>query len=735
MKKFAIFIIIGSLLSGFFLSGILGVPLNTNIAFAQDGPPPPPGSTTNSDGNTVVPTEEEEPSQGSPIQTPEPASLFACSFEFNAANLVNCVGAVLYIPYYITQVIAAVSGMFLDVMIDYSTQGASYESGFVSEGWKIIRDITNIGFIFALLYIAISTIVGQGSAKSTLVWVIIMAMVVNFSFFTTRVVIDASNILARVFYQNINVQDANSDPNETTKSITAALISKVNIQNIENDVSASLQDQPNAMDEWKIALAGILITFLVIIVNLVMIFVFFSIAMLFVGRVIGLWFSIIASPLAFLSIAFPGGKSWKRIGWDSWSSDLIGTAFLAPVFLFFIYLIILFLGTGFLTDAMSGGTTLSSVLVGIIVPFAFFMTLLITAKNISSDLAGQIASTVTGYLNTAMLAVGGVAGGAALAGVGIAGGAVAGVAGRAIARKGASTLANNATATGFKGKAARFAGRSMSSTGRGINSVNWDPRSNKITSGLLNQVASASGSKMPTFGQEFGKKYASGQGSSDLRANLGEKFQKKKQARADELADAVATHGKVPGTSTTYKQNLENATDTQDEFMAKFGHVLESLDTKIKEESMNMRTANQALQAAKESGDPGLIAKAQADQVAALGKYNDAKDTKEDFANGGTVNVDGVDYNPQVIDNNGNPRDFNQIKEDVKKAQSTQTKATTEARNFYAEEIRNTKAPEQVLDAILSGGGSIGQYKKASRAVRNKAKEEAAKPPTNETIT
>jgi len=309
MKKFAIFIIIGSLLSGFFLSGILGVPLNTNIAFAQDGPPPPPGSTTNSDGNTVVPTEEEEPSQGSPIQTPEPASLFACSFEFNAANLVNCVGAVLYIPYYITQVIAAVSGMFLDVMIDYSTQGASYESGFVSEGWKIIRDITNIGFIFALLYIAISTIVGQGSAKSTLVWVIIMAMVVNFSLFTTRVVIDASNILARVFYQNINVQDANSDPNETTKSITAALISKVNIQNIENDVSASLQDQPNAMDEWKIALAGILITFLVIIVNLVMIFVFFSIAMLFVGRVIGLWFSIIASPLAFLSIAFPGGKS------------------------------------------------------------------------------------------------------------------------------------------------------------------------------------------------------------------------------------------------------------------------------------------------------------------------------------------------------------------------------------------------------------------------------------------
>ncbi len=710
MKKFAIFIIIGSLLSGFFLPGILGVTLtNNNIAFAQD-----PG-----DGGDT------ETGEGSPIQTPEPESMFSCNFEFDAANLINCVGAIAYIPYYITHIIAAVSGMFLDTMLDYSTQSASYESGFVSEGWKIIRDLTNIGFIFALLYIAISTIVGQGSAKSTLVWVIIMALVVNFSFFTTRVVIDASNILARVFYQNINVQEpnANADPNQTTKSITAALISKINIQNIENDVSASLQEQPDAMDPWKIALAGILITILVTIVNLVMIFVFFSIAMLFVGRVIGLWFSIIASPLAFLSIAFPGGKGWRRVGWDAWTSDLIGTAFLAPVFLFFIYLIILFLNTGFLTDAMSGGTTLSSVLVGIIVPFAFFMTLLLTAKKISSELAGQIASTVTGYLNTAMMAVGGVA----MAGTALAGGAVAGVAGRAITQAGARTLANNATATGTKGKLARFAGRSMTSTGRGINNVNWDPRN----APGMSQISKMTGIPMPTTGQGVSSKYGSGKGITELKEKRNEEWRKKKQARADELADAVAKHGVDPVTGNKLSAQVEEHKDNKEEFMAKFGNVMDKIDSNIKEKGDELKEARMLLKAAQDTKDPAKIAKAETDQSKALDAYINAKKDKDAYKKGSVVDVPGFGK----VSGSVNGRTLDNIETSLKNAEQAQIKATTGARNFYAEEIKTASGAEKTMDAILSGGASMGQHKQASRDVRNKAKEEEKKAPKPEPTT
>ncbi|MCF7831942.1 MAG: hypothetical protein K9M36_03595, partial [Candidatus Pacebacteria bacterium] len=733
MKKFAIFIIIGSLLSGFFLPGILGVPsINNNIAFAQDpnGPPPPPGSTTDGDGNTVVP--ENDPtgnnsgntnsSSGSPIEEPEADDAFGCYFKFKPANFINCVGLLLYIPYYITQVIAGVSATFLDVMIDYSTQSASYESGFVSEGWKIIRDLTNIGFIFALLYIAISTIVGQGSAKSTLVWVIIMALIVNFSFFATRVVIDASNILARVFYQNVNIQDDNTDPSQTTttKSITKALVDKVKVQNIKNDVNTALQEQEGgeAMSDYKIALIGILLTVLVTIVNIVMIFVFFSIAMLFVGRVVGLWFSIIASPLAFLSVAFPGGKSWRRVGWTAWSDDLFKTAFLAPVFLFFIYLIILFLNTGFLDGAMSGGSTLLSVLVGIIVPFAFFMTLLMTAKKLSSEMAGQIASSVTGALNTAMM----VAGGGAMAGAALAGGAVGAGLGKVGTSVGSRLLAKNATSTTGWGKAGRFAGSSLNSAGKGMKNVNWDPRNNMLGKGL-NKVGSLTGAgTMPTFGQGFSAKYGSGQGISDIKTNLNENWKKKKQARADELADAVAEHGKVPGSDKTYKQNLDTAKDNHDEFMSRFGHVLESLDQKIKEESGNLRTANQALQAAERTGDDDLIKRAKEEQEKAIVDYNSAKDAKGTFIKGGTATVDGVDYNGQILDDKGNPKSLEQLKTTMNTAQAEQTKATTGARNFYAEEIKNPSKFEVVIDTISSGGGSIGQRKQASRDVRNKAK-------------
>ncbi len=743
MKKIAIFIIIGSLLSGFFLPGILGVPLINNIAFAQvDGPQPPPGSTTDGNGITVVPeggssTEgsgndsNTQTQQGSPISDYVAQSPFDCNAEFSAAVIINCMGAILYIPFYVTQYITGWAGYFLDIMIDYSTQSASYESEFVSEGWKIIRDLTNIGFIFALLYIAISTIVGQGSAKSTLVWVIIMALVVNFSFFTTRVVIDASNILARVFYQNMNIQSDSSDPNQTSqaKPITAALISKIDIQNILDETGEALNSEHPDANPVNLALGGVFIIILVTVMNAVMIFVFFSIAMLFVGRVIGLWFSIIASPLAFLSIAFPGGKGWRRVGWDAWLNDLWKTAFLAPVFLFFIYLIILFLNTGFLASAMSGGTGMIDVLIGLLIPFAFFMTLLLTAKNISTEMAGQIASTVTGYLNTAMMAVGGVA----MAGTALVGGAAASAAGGAIARAGARKLAANATGTSSSAKMGRFVGRTMSSTGRNIKAVNWDPRN----APGMSQISKMTGISMPTTGQEFSNKYGSGKGFSEMQEKRSEDWRKKKQARADELADAVAKYGKpaIPGAS-TYQESVNKATDNRDEFMSRFGHVLENLDKKIKEESINLRTANQTLQAAKESGDLALIKKAQDDQKDALTKYSEAKTAKEEFTKGEEVTVDGVKHKGEIIDpKTGKAKSLKDIKEDVEFAQKEMTAATTEARNFYAEEIKTASASDKTIDAILSGGASMGQHKQASRDVRNKAKEEEKKTPKPEPTT
>ena len=59
-------------------------------------------------------------------------------------------------------------------------------------------------FILVLLYVAIQTILGLShETKTVIINVIIMALLINFSMFFTKVVIDSSNILALVFYNKL----------------------------------------------------------------------------------------------------------------------------------------------------------------------------------------------------------------------------------------------------------------------------------------------------------------------------------------------------------------------------------------------------------------------------------------------------------------------------------------------------------------------------------------------------
>ena len=55
-----------------------------------------------------------------------------------------------------------------------------------------------------MLYIAISTILNLHgfNTKSTIINVIVIGLFINFSLFATQVIIDSSNIMARVFYNS-----------------------------------------------------------------------------------------------------------------------------------------------------------------------------------------------------------------------------------------------------------------------------------------------------------------------------------------------------------------------------------------------------------------------------------------------------------------------------------------------------------------------------------------------------
>ena len=93
------------------------------------------------------------------------------------------------------------AGALLDLTIKTSLNTSNFASAAVASGWTSVRDLVNMFFIFALLYIAIGTILQleKVNTKKTLASLIVVGLLVNFSLFATKVVIDVSNVMASSF--------------------------------------------------------------------------------------------------------------------------------------------------------------------------------------------------------------------------------------------------------------------------------------------------------------------------------------------------------------------------------------------------------------------------------------------------------------------------------------------------------------------------------------------------------
>ena len=343
-------------------------------------------------------------------------------------SFAGCVAGLLEIIGTVTAYLAVLGATVLDFFIGYSLSDVSYRSEFVTKGWTVTRDIANLFFIFILLYAAIKTII-EGAAKSgtkkMITNVIVVALLINFSLFMTRVIIDATNILARVFYNQIEVK---GDPivaveagGETTgkmagtKPVSIALVNNFNPQNLSTDVGLNESTQTGLY---------LLLLVIIIFVNITMFSVFLSVGIFFLGRVIGLWVAMVFAPLAFISYALPKGAQEKMqdIGWNSWLKELINMAIMAPVFIFFLYLILLI---GNLNNIITVSPDASAIqnIMKVIIPFIIIISLLKKAKEMAASLAGKVGTQLMGAISkaagTVMSAIpiaGAVAGGAIMGG-------------------------------------------------------------------------------------------------------------------------------------------------------------------------------------------------------------------------------------------------------------------------------------------------------------------------------
>ena len=423
-----------------------------------------------------------------------------------------------YVVLYPSAWLASIGGQVFDYFISYTLDADSYrDGGFVEQGWRIVRDIANISFIFILLYVAITFVLGiqTQTAQKLIVNVVLIALVINFSLFMTRAIIDAGNILGRVFYEKIVIENDDLGDTVNYKTLSAGILAYVNPQklltqemfgtkhNPPDTVSAALGNYSNqgasSSSNNLVAVEGsgftyevsagfvILIILVSSFINLAIAWVFFSVAIYFVGRTLGLWIMMIMSPLAFASVSIPLiGANAETFGFKTWLNKTIGLSFLVVVFMFFLYLTIMFLDVVFTTPFSQGGGSTVQGILSVVVPFAAVFFLLVTAKKQAKKMSGEFGSAVGKALKFAVMgAVGGA--GLAVAGAGIVGGAAL----RQTVGRGAAKMAAGADTTKAGGRFIKKYGTKLSQSSFDVRNVKIPKPAAQVLGGLRSSLSYA----------------------------------------------------------------------------------------------------------------------------------------------------------------------------------------------------------------------------------------------------
>ncbi|MCC7436717.1 hypothetical protein IT402_02500 [Candidatus Nomurabacteria bacterium] len=390
-----------------------------------------------------------------------------------SGSFMACISNVFY--YLVFKPIAWLAwllGQIFDFFIGYSLSDESYRHNFVQTGWQLVRDISNIFFIIIMIYSGLAAVFSTSnvSYKKVIPTLIINALIINFSLFATRIVIDMSNITARLFYNQIEVCQkddfgecvSDSGPGGF-KPISESIISSFNPQKIiqnanllntpsapefnpdaatdgsqgdfnsaqningnfnNNPGDGSLNTEGLSRSDTEYAAYFGLIALIMAMIAFGTAMMFWKTAFMFVGRVIGLYVAMIFSPFAFLSRGnVPLVSKIPTLNYGSWWKDLTNYALLAPIFVFFLYIISAFLKADFINGLGLNQNTSNffEAALYVVIPMLIIYGLISQGVGIAKNLAGKYGEMVQNFATKATGLVGGAAIGVTSGGLAYAG--------------------------------------------------------------------------------------------------------------------------------------------------------------------------------------------------------------------------------------------------------------------------------------------------------------------------
>lgn len=234
--------------------------------------------------------------------------------------LISIVGLFLHIGAYLFDSAMEVFVLTMGTQINNTGIGVG-----ITVAWEVVRDLVNLTFIFGLIYVGLRTILGSiTDVKKVLASIIIGALLVNFSLFISKVVIDVANVTSVEIYEQIR---GDSQYSLATMFMANMGLVRLASPNLSDEVLREVISPDGAVNLLAFALGSSIFI-------LVAAFVFAAGALLLTIRFGFLILLMILSPIAFAAQVLPNVSKWS--GW--WWKSLFSQAFFAPAYLFMLYI-------------------------------------------------------------------------------------------------------------------------------------------------------------------------------------------------------------------------------------------------------------------------------------------------------------------------------------------------------------------------------------------------------------
>ena len=330
---------------------------------------------------------------------------------------------------------AEITGKFFDNVVVVSLSPDLYKQPWIELTWSYLRDFTNLLLLLSIIYIGFQIILnGFEKTKDLLVKVIIVAVIINFSLFFGRVIIQMGNFTGGIFIHLIDIK-VNKPKNEAEgwlAPVTDHFWLSRDILHIHNDtwkpwfgnksVSSGIMAladprKVDNLDTFKnyfktIKEENINIAYLSTKIFLALMFFMFAKVMLkasfaVLGRTILMIGALVSAPIKFLQ-HFTGDGKEDEI--KKWFLELTTQSFALTKF--FIGLWILFMVIAAITQEPDAGDTLFGMIFIIFTKFLIAYTILeIISKQLQEDAdkEGRISGILDNTIGSVFRGVGSLA--------------------------------------------------------------------------------------------------------------------------------------------------------------------------------------------------------------------------------------------------------------------------------------------------------------------------------------